>query len=195
MSAPPPVATPRAGLSGSATLVIPDEPARPRGPGQLWLVTAFFIGLWVKGWAIARAAALLDEHGYRDYYVDAAGDVRTRGIARPGCPGAVGIRHPVERDKSARVVLATDLAVATSGTYEKGAQIYDPHTGQPATALLSLTVIGPSILDADVLRDGGIRDGTARPRLHRIAGWIRGVRHRPELARGPGRLVEAYADR
>jgi FAD:protein FMN transferase len=104
----------------------------------------------VKGWAIARAAATLDARGYRDYFIDAGGDVRTRGHSAPGAPWRVGIRHPVERDKVARVILATDLAVATSGTYEKGTHIYDPHTGAPATDLLSMTVIGPSILEADV---------------------------------------------
>ncbi len=104
----------------------------------------------VKGWAIARAAATLDARGYRDYFIDAGGDVRTRGHSAPGAPWRVGIRHPVERDKVARVILASDLAVATSGTYEKGPHIYDPHTGAPATDLLSMTVVGPSILEADV---------------------------------------------
>src|SRR4029077_3309918 len=104
----------------------------------------------VKGWAIARAAATLDGRGYRDYFIDAGGDVRTRGHGAPGASWRVGIRHPVERDKAARVILATDLAVATSGTYEKGPHIYDPHTGAPATDPLSMTVVGPSILEADV---------------------------------------------
>ncbi len=49
-----------------------------------------------------------------------------------------------------RVLLARDLAVATSGTYEKGTHIYDPHTGRAVDELVSLTVIGPSILEADV---------------------------------------------
>jgi thiamine biosynthesis lipoprotein len=105
----------------------------------------------VKGWAIARGAAILDACGYRDYFLDAGGDVWTRGRSAPGEPWRVGIRHPVERDKVARIVLATDLAVATSGTYEKGAHIIDPHTHAPAVELLSMTVVGPSILEADVL--------------------------------------------
>lgn len=104
----------------------------------------------VKGWALSRAAAILDGRGYRDYFIDGAGDVWARGHGAHGAPWRVGIRHPVERDKVVRVVLASDLAVATSGTYEKGEHIYDPHTGRPATALLSLTVTGPSITDADV---------------------------------------------
>lgn len=115
----------------------------------------------VKGWAIARAAAILDARGYRDYFVDAAGDARTRGHRAAGDPWRVGIRHPVERDKVVRVVLATDLAVATSGTYEKGAHIYDPHTGRAATALLSMTVVGPSILDADVFATAAFAMGPA----------------------------------
>ena len=104
----------------------------------------------VKGWAIARAAATLDAHGFRDYFIDAAGDVRTRGHSAPGTPWRVGIRHPLERDKVVRVIFATDLAVATSGTYEKGAHIIDPRTGTPATRLVSMTVVGPSIIEADV---------------------------------------------
>lgn len=104
----------------------------------------------VKGWALARGAAILDARGYRNYFVDGAGDVRTRGSSGGGEAWRVGIRHPVERDKVARVVLARDLAVATSGTYEKGPHIYDPHTGRPVTDLVSLTVAGPDIVTADV---------------------------------------------
>jgi len=105
---------------------------------------------YVKGWAIARACAILDAHGHRAYFVDAGGDVRTRGESGTGEPWRIGIRHPVERASVVRVVLGRDLAVATSGTYEKGAHIHDPHTGAPAVELVSLTVVGPSIVEADV---------------------------------------------
>ena len=104
----------------------------------------------VKGWAIARVSRLLDAAGHRDHFVDGAGDVLARGSKGPGQPWRVGIRHPVERDKVSEVVFATDLAVATSGTYEKGTHIRDPHTGAPATELVSLTVTGPDIVAADV---------------------------------------------
>ncbi len=104
----------------------------------------------VKGWAIDRACSILDGFGYRDYIVDAGGDVQTRGRNPKRGPWRVGIRHPILRDKVARVVLASGLAVATSGTYEKGEHILDPHTGKPAGAWLSFTVVGPDILQADV---------------------------------------------
>ena len=125
--------------------------AMTRGYFSPWRAGVFDPSGLVKGWAIARVAEKLDRHGCRDYFVDAAGDVRTRGHSTPGSPWRVGIRHPVQRDKVARVVLATDLAVATSGTYEKGAHIFDPHTGKAATAILSMSVIGQDILEADVL--------------------------------------------
>jgi thiamine biosynthesis lipoprotein len=104
----------------------------------------------IKGWAIDRGCSILARWGYSDYFIDAGGDVQTRGMNGAGAPWRVGIRHPVERDKLARVVFASDLAVATSGTYEKGDHIVDPHTGQPVSDWLSLTVVGPDILQADV---------------------------------------------
>ncbi|HXM55412.1 MAG TPA: FAD:protein FMN transferase [Candidatus Dormibacteraeota bacterium] len=105
----------------------------------------------VKGWAVDRACSVLERHGARNYLVDAGGDVVARGHSRPGAAWRVGIRHPVERSKVARVVLATDLAVATSGTYERGAHVHDPRAGAPAAAgLVSVTVAGSDIVEADV---------------------------------------------
>lgn len=124
--------------------------ARTRGYFSAWHEGRLDPSGLVKGWALGRATEMLDARGYANYFIDGAGDVRTRGHRAPGEPWRVGIRHPVERDRVVRVVLASDLAVATSGTYEKGAHIYDPHTGRPVTALLSMTVVGPSIVDADV---------------------------------------------
>jgi thiamine biosynthesis lipoprotein len=118
----------------------------------------------VKGWAIARAAAILERAGYRAYFVDGAGDVLCRGERAPGRPWRVGIRHPRERERVVAVVEARDIAVATSGTYEKGAHIVDPHTGHAATDLVSLTVIGPDIVAADVYATAAFamgRDGLA----------------------------------
>jgi thiamine biosynthesis lipoprotein len=66
----------------------------------------------------------------------------------------------VERDKVACVVLASGTAVATSGTYEKGEHILDPHTGEPANELLSFTVVGPDILQADVFATAGFAMGS-----------------------------------
>lgn len=116
----------------------------------------------VKGWAIDRGCSILDRHGCHDFFVDAGGDVQTRGLSERGEPWRVGIRHPVKKDKVARVVLASGLAVATSGTYEKGDHIVDPHTGRAANELLSFTVVGPDILDADVYATAAFAMGKDR---------------------------------
>lgn len=115
-----------------------------------WAFGRFDPTALVKGWAIARACAILERAGHRDHFVDGAGDVWARGEREPGVPWRIGIRHPFERGTAVEVLDARDLAVATSGTYEKGAHIRDPHTGDTATELLSLTVVGPDIVDADV---------------------------------------------
>jgi FAD:protein FMN transferase len=126
-----------------------------------WITGRFDPSGLVKGWAIDRACSILDRRGYRDFFVDAGGDVQTRGRNAKGGPWRVGVRHPIKRDKVACVVLASGLAVATSGTYEKGQHILDPHDGQPANALLSFTVVGPDILQADVFATAGFAMGIA----------------------------------
>ena len=115
----------------------------------------------VKGWAIDRAASLLASHGLRNFYVDAGGDVLARGAAEDGEPWRIGVRHPLERDRVACVIGAQDLAVATSGTYEKGLHIVDPHRGLPARELVSFTVVGPDILEADVFATACFAMGAA----------------------------------
>jgi thiamine biosynthesis lipoprotein len=61
----------------------------------------------------------------------------------------IGIQHPLERHSLAAVVELRDMAIATSGAYERGDHVRDPHTGQPPTGLLSVSVVGPDIALAD----------------------------------------------
>jgi len=103
----------------------------------------------VKGWAVDRAAALLDAAGATSYAVNAGGDIRLRGGALPENVWRVGIQHPLERDRVAAVVETRDLAVATSGAYERGEHVIDPHTRRPPTGVLSVTVTGPDLATAD----------------------------------------------
>jgi thiamine biosynthesis lipoprotein len=137
-----------------------------------WIAGRFDPSGLVKGWAIDRACSVLERYGYHDYFVDAGGDVQTRGRNSEGGPWRVGIRHPVERDQVACVVLASGLAVATSGTYEKGEHILDPHNGKPANAWLSFTVVGPDILQADVFATACFAMGIAGLQfVTRVAGY------------------------
>jgi thiamine biosynthesis lipoprotein len=76
----------------------------------------------------------------------------------------VGLQHPHDRDAIAAVVRATDLAVATSGAYERGAHIVDPRDGSAPRGVASVTVTGPDLGTADALSTAAFalgRDGPA----------------------------------
>ncbi len=103
----------------------------------------------VKGWSVDRAAAILDHAGAANYTVNAGGDIRLRGGALPEGAWRVGIQHPRMRDRIAAVVAGRDLAVATSGAYERGEHVLDPHTHRPPQGVLSVTITGPDLATAD----------------------------------------------
>lgn len=98
----------------------------------------------VKGWSVQRAAELLSAAGARRFCLNAGGDV-----VAAGGPWRVGVRHPEHADKLCTVLELTDGAVATSARYERGDHILDGRTGRPATGLLSLTVVAPTLTEAD----------------------------------------------
>ncbi len=104
----------------------------------------------VKGWAIYKAALLLKERNYNRFFIDAGGDVQVSGKNGEGNLWSVGIRHPFEQDKIVKVLHLTSQGIATSGTYIRGQHIYNPH--QPKrllTEIVSLTLIGPNVYEAD----------------------------------------------
>ena len=53
--------------------------------------------------------------------MNAGGDVRVRGLSPSGEPWRIGIRHPWDAMSTCLVLTGTDLAVATSGVYERAA--------------------------------------------------------------------------
>jgi thiamine biosynthesis lipoprotein len=103
----------------------------------------------VKGWSVERSARILEANGARNFCVNAGGDLVLRGRPEDSPKWRVGIQHPRHRDRTAITVLAGDVAIATSGTYERGQHIVDPHTGAPADGVLSATVAGPDLGTAD----------------------------------------------
>jgi thiamine biosynthesis lipoprotein len=116
----------------------------------------------VKGWAVDRAAAILDAAGLRNYAINAGGDIRLRGRPIPEAIWRVGIEHPHEHDKVAKVIEATDLAIATSGEYARGQHVLDPHTRRPPTGVLSVTITGPDLATADAYATAAYAMGETR---------------------------------
>lgn len=115
----------------------------------------------VKGWAVETAAWRLEEAGATRFAINAGGDVVTRGEPEPGRPWRVGIRHPENAREIVAVLGLRDGAVATSGAYERGEHVVDPHTGRPPVGLASLTVVGPSLTWADAYATAAFAMGPA----------------------------------
>jgi thiamine biosynthesis lipoprotein len=111
----------------------------------------------VKGWAVDVAAERLASAGAERFCINAGGDVVARG------PWRVGVRHPEQPGRLAAVLAVEDLAVATSGEYERGAHIVDPHTGRAPAGLLSVTVVGPDLATADAYATAAFAMGADGP--------------------------------
>ncbi len=118
----------------------------------------------VKGWAVAEAAERLTAAGARNFCINAGGDLIARGRPTPDRLWRLGIRHPEDLEQHAAVVAVEDLAVATSGEYEQGGHIVDPHTGRRPTGVLSVTIIGPDLALADAYATAAFAMGADGPR-------------------------------
>jgi thiamine biosynthesis lipoprotein len=115
----------------------------------------------VKGWSIEHAATMLTAVGQLSHCVNGAGDVQCTGEPEPGRPWRIGIADPLCPQALAAVVAGRDFAVATSGIAERGPHIINPHTGQPATGLASVTVVGPRVTMADAYATAAFAMGPA----------------------------------
>ncbi len=114
----------------------------------------------VKGWAIWNAAKLIEKRGFRNFYVDAGGDIQAQGRNAEGEKWSVGIRNPWNADETVKTVYVTNEGVATSGTYIRGEHIYNPKAGgAAANEIISLTVVGPNIYEADRFATGAFAMG------------------------------------
>ena len=116
----------------------------------------------VKGWAIDRAAAILDDADLCNYAVSGGGDMRVLGRAVPDLTWRVGIQHPLDRQQVAAVVEATNLAIATSGAYARGDHVWNPHSGLAPSGVLSVTIVGPELGTADAYATAAFAMGPER---------------------------------
>jgi FAD:protein FMN transferase len=141
---------------------------------EVWRATGGYFDCWaagtldpsglVKGWSVEVASAMLVERGSTKHCINAGGDIRLRGQPEPGRPWHAGIAHPLEPGALTVVVAGTDLAVATSGTAERGLHVIDPLTGRPAAALASVTLVGPELTLTDSYATAAMAMGLDAPR-------------------------------
>ncbi|MBW6519224.1 MAG: FAD:protein FMN transferase [ANME-2 cluster archaeon] len=111
-----------------------------------------------KGYAVDQAVAVLKESGYESGFVNAGGDGMYFGKKPDGTKWKVGLRNPENKSESLVVMEISDMAVATSGNYERYfnesarlSHISDPRTGYSSEGLMSATVIASSAMEADTL--------------------------------------------
>ena len=136
----------------------------------------------VKGWAAEKGAEMLVEAGCSNLLINAAGDLFLRG-GQPTEDGSVqpwqiGINDPSDPELIVKTFEIVDGAVATSGTFYKGAHITDPHTGLIAIGARSASVIGPNGAITDALATALMVDGRdaqkwiGRPELSEYTYWV-----------------------
>jgi FAD:protein FMN transferase len=112
-----------------------------------------------KGYAAERAKILLKNLGVESGIVNAAGDLTVWGKQPDGKSFTVGIADPELADCPFSYLELSEMAVATSGNYEKYVMIegkryshtIDPRTGYPVSGIKSVTIICSNAEIADAM--------------------------------------------
>ncbi len=103
----------------------------------------------VKGWAVYQASGLLKQTGFKNFYVEAGGDIQAYGQNKDGQSWRAGIRNPFKPKEIIKVVELNNAGLATSGTYERDQHIYNPFSDSLIIEIVSITVLGPNVYEAD----------------------------------------------
>ena len=112
-----------------------------------------------KGYAAEMAKRLMVMAGVENGIVNASGDLTTWGNQPNGKPWTIGIADPNHKNQSFSYLNISNMAIATSGNYEKFVMIngkryshtINPKTGLPVTGIKSVTIIAPNAEIADAL--------------------------------------------
>jgi thiamine biosynthesis lipoprotein len=112
-----------------------------------------------KGYAAERARQVMKDRGVTSGVVNASGDLCAWGLQPDGNPWTVGIVSPDASKQIFSWMSITDMAVATSGNYEKyvmiGGKKYshtiDPRTGLPVSGIKSVTIVTTNAEIADAM--------------------------------------------
>lgn len=112
-----------------------------------------------KGYAAEMAKTVLKKEGIAGGVVNASGDLTAWGMQANGQPWTIGIADPDNAKLPFSYMNISDMAVATSGNYEKFVVIdgkkyshtINPRTGMPVTGIKSVTIISPNAELADAM--------------------------------------------
>lgn len=112
-----------------------------------------------KGYAAERARRVMMDMEVDSGIVNASGDLVTWGYQPDGKPWTIGIADPNSASKVFSFLNITNMALATSGNYEKFVMIdgkkyshtINPRTGLPIRGIKSVTIISPNAELADAM--------------------------------------------
>lgn len=127
------------------------------------------LGGIAKGYALDRAVEVLRQAGIRHASVNGGGDLRLLGN-RGERPWRIGIQHPRRSGELLATLELADVAVVTSGDYERFFEqdgvryhhLFDPRTGLPARGCQSVTVVAGEAMLADALATAAFVLGPVR---------------------------------
>ncbi len=123
--------------------------AMTEGYFSAWASGIFDPSGYVKGWAINEAGQIIKKNGYKTFCIGVGGDILAASEGKK--IWRIGIQDPKDKYKILNKLSILSGAVATSGNYERGAHIINPKTRKSAEGFLSVSIIGPDIIKADVL--------------------------------------------
>ncbi len=103
----------------------------------------------VKGFAIHKACQILKKSGYKNYYIEIAGDIEISGLNQDRKKWRVGIENPFSRGEIIKVLELTNKGIATSGKYIRGEHIWNNTKDQTKNEAISITVISNNVYNAD----------------------------------------------
>ena len=112
-----------------------------------------------KGYAAEMAKQVMKVEGAASGIVNASGDLATWGLQPDGSKWTIGIAHPDAKGAIFSYLAISDMAIATSGNYEKFVVIdgkkyshtINPRTGLPVTGIKSVTIISTNAEIADAM--------------------------------------------
>ncbi len=112
-----------------------------------------------KGYAAEQARKVLKEQGVESGVVNASGDLTTWGLQPNGKQWTIAIANPDATNEAFSYMTISNMAVATSGNYEKYVIIdgkkyshtINPRTGLPVSGIKSVTIITTNAEIADAM--------------------------------------------
>ncbi len=115
------------------------------------------LGGIVKWYGVDKAKEYLDEAGYKNYIVDAGGDIFTAWTNDEGGKIVVGINSPYTKDTIFATINVENTAIATSGNYKRKwtienkeyNHIINPMTTENNNEIISITLIAETCYIAD----------------------------------------------